>query len=348
MKLKKILSLLLTTCLSVSLVACSQAKQVETTETVENKATEVQPTEAVENKATEVKFPEREITIVVPYDAGGASDMASRIVATGIEDALDATVLVENRSGGTGSVGMSYARAAKADGYTICYIPVELVMQKPLEISDLVPEDFAMIGQLTTVPAALTVSADSEFETVEDFIEYAKANPGKVNVGNSGNGSIWHLAATMLENETGTSFNHIPYDGAASAVTSLMGGHIDAVTVNAGEVLAGVEAGKLKVLALMTEERDQASFADIPTLKECGINVVMGGWGALAVPKDTPQEIVDILSNAVEEAAATQEFNDFISERGMIVTHKNAADAKVFVDEQNVLFADLLSKVEIN
>lgn len=298
--------------------------------------------EAAEN------YPEREITIVVPYDAGGASDMASRIVATGLEDALDATVLVENRSGGTGSVGMAYARAAAADGYTICYIPVELVMQKPLEISDLVPEDFKMIGQLTTVPAALTVSADSEWETAEDFIAYAKEHPGEVNVGNSGNGSIWHLAATMLEDATDTEFNHIPYDGAASAVTSLMGGHIDAVTVNAGEVLAGVEAGKLKVLALMTEERDTASFADVPTLKEEGIDVVMGGWGALAVPKDTPQEIVDILSDAVEQATATEEFNDFISERGMIVTHKSAADCTTFVDEQNELFAELLASVEMN
>ena len=293
-------------------------------------------------------FPEREITIVVPYDAGGASDMASRIVATGLEEALDCTVLVENRSGGTGSVGMAYARAAEPDGYTICYIPVELVMQKPLEISDLVPEDFKMIGQLTTVPAALTVNADSEWETAADFIAYAQENPGAVNVGNSGNGSIWHLAATMLEDATETEFNHIPYDGAATAVTSLMGGHIDAVTVNAGEVLAGVEAGKLKVLALMTEERDTVSFTEVPTLKEEGIEVVMGGWGALAVPKDTPDEIVAILSDAVAEATASQEFIDFISERGMIVTHKPADECTTFVDEQNTLFADLLASVEMN
>ena len=94
-------------------------------------------------------YPEREIHIIVPYDAGGASDMTSRIIATGIEDALDGTVLVENRSGGSGSVGMTYARDSAADGYTVCYIPVELVMQKILGISDLVPEDFAFIGRLT-------------------------------------------------------------------------------------------------------------------------------------------------------------------------------------------------------
>ena len=294
-------------------------------------------------------YPEREIHIIVPYDAGGASDMTSRIIATGIEDALGATVLVENRSGGSGSVGMTYARNSAPDGYTVCYIPVEVVMQEILGISDIVPEDFAFIGRMTEVPAALTVnSSDDRFNTVEDFINYALEHPGEVTIGNSGTGSIWHIAATMIEEATGTQFNHIPYDGAASAVTSLMGGHIDAVTVNPGEVQAGVEAGKLKVLALMTEERDSVSFADIPTLKECGIDVVIGGWGALAVPKDTPQAIVDKLSAALEEAAATQEFQDFIAERGMIVHYMNAADTTAFVEEQSVFFNDVLSNMTLD
>lgn len=152
----------------------------------------------------------------------------------------------------------------------------------------------------------------------------------------------------MIEEATGTQFNHIPYDGAASAVTSLMGGHIDAVTVNPGEVQAGVEAGRLKVLALMTEERDSVSFADIPTLKECGIDVVIGGWGALAVPADTPQAIVDKLSVALEEAAATQEFQDFIAERGMIVHYMNAADTTAFVQEQSEFFNEVLSTMTLD
>ncbi len=295
------------------------------------------------------KFPEREIRIIVPYDAGGASDMTSRIIATGLEAALKGTVLVENRSGGSGSVGMTYARESAADGHTICYIPVELVMQKILGISDLVPEDFAFIGRLTEVPAALTVKSDDDrFNSVDDFIKYAQANPGKVTVGNSGTGSIWHIAATRLEEETQTQFNHIPYDGAAPAVTSLMGGHIDAVTVNPGEVLAGVEAGKLKVLALMTEERDTVSFADIPTLKESGIDVVIGGWGAMGVPKDTPQAVVDKLSAALEQAASTEEFKKVIAERGMIVHYMDAASATEFIDEQAVFFNDMLSNMDLD
>ena len=294
-------------------------------------------------------FPEREITVVVPYDAGGASDMTSRIAATGLSEALGgATVLVENRSGGTGSVGMNYARSAAADGYTICYIPVEIVMQEILGISDIVPDDFDFIGRMTEVPAALTVPIDAPYDTVQEFIAYATEHPGEVTVGNSGTGSIWHIVATLIEQETGVQFNHIPYDSAASAVTSLMGGHIDAVTVNAGEVLSGVEAGRLKILALMTEERDEVTFSDIPTMKECGYDIVIGGWGAFAVPAGTPQAIVDKLSDALESACASQDFIDFISQNGMIVHYSNAADTRAFVDEQYTFFNDMLSNMELN
>lgn len=112
------------------------------------------------------------------------------------------------------------------------------------------------------------------------LIKYAKANPGKVRVGNSGAGSIWHLAASALEGNQKVTFNHIPFDGAAPAVTALMGKHIEAVTVNAGEVKAGVDAGKLKILAIMTQERDPA-FPKVPTLIESGINLELVGWGRL-------------------------------------------------------------------
>lgn len=321
----------------------------DTTQTADTTTETTTETTETTNEGTgeATKFPEREITLVVPYDAGGASDMTSRIIATGLEKELNGTVLVVNKSGGTGSVGMAYARSQKPDGYTLCYIPVEIVMQKALNISDIVPDDFTIIGQLTEVPSALTVAADAPYNTVQEFIDYAKQNPGKVTIGNSGTGSIWHIAATKLEEVSGVEFNHIPYDGAAGAVTSLMGGHIDAVTVNTGEVLSGVEAGKLKILALMTEERDP-SFPDVPTMKESGFDVTIGGWGALAVPANTPQPVVDKLSSALEVATASTDFSDFIKERGMIVHYRNSSDAKTFVNEQATFFTDMLSNMKLD
>ena len=291
-------------------------------------------------------YPDHEITIVVPYNAGGASDMTSRIVATGMQEALGQTVLVVNKPGGSGGVGMSEVRAAKPDGYTISYIPVEIVMHETLKLSDLKSDDFDYIGQLTLVPSALTVAADAPYNTVKEFVDYALAHPGEVTIGNSGAGSIWHIAATYLEQVSGAKFNHIPFDGAAPAVTALMGGHINAVTVNAGEVLSGVEAGKLKILAIMTEERDP-NMPDVPTMKESGFEVVIGGWGGLGVPKGTPADVMEKLSAAVEKATNSQEFKDFISQRGMVVCYKNSADFTQFVADQTVFFTDLLSKMEL-
>ncbi len=292
------------------------------------------------------EFPEHEITIVVPFNAGGASDMTSRIIATGLQEELGQTVLVVNKPGGSGGVGMSEVRASKPDGYTISYIPVEIVMHETLELSDIVIEDFDYIGQMTLVPAALTVPADAPYETVQDFIDYAKEHPGEVTIGNSGAGSIWHIAATLLGEQAGVEFNNIMFDGAAPAVTALMGGHIDAVTVNSGEVLSGVQAGKLKILAIMTEERDPA-MPDVPTMVESGFDVIIGGWGALGVPKGTPAEVLEKLSAALEKATATKEFSDFITQRGMIVHYSNTADFAVFIEEQSEFFTNLLSNMEL-
>lgn len=291
-------------------------------------------------------FPQREVTIVVPFNPGGASDMTARIIAKGMESELGKPVVVVNKAGGSGGVGMSLVARSAADGYTISYIPVELVMHKALKLSDLGPDSFDYIGQTTMVPAALTVPVDAPYNTVAEFIKYAKANPGKVRVGNSGAGSIWHIAASALEINQKVQFNHIPFEGAAPAVTALMGKHIEAVTVNSGEVKAGVDAGKLKILAVMTPERDPA-FPKVPTMIESGVKLEFVGWGGFAVAKGTPKPIVATLSAALKKAASTDDFKTFITSRGMIVKYRSPDEFKPFVDSQYVFFNDLLSKMEL-
>lgn len=291
-------------------------------------------------------FPQREVTIVVPFNPGGASDMTARIIAKGMESELGKPVVVVNKAGGSGGVGMSMVARSAPDGYTISYIPVELVMHKALKLSDLGPDSFDYIGQTTMVPAALTVPVDAPYNTVADFVKYAKANPGKVRVGNSGAGSIWHIAASALEINQKVQFNHIPFEGAAPAVTALMGKHIEAVTVNSGEVKAGVDAGKLKILAVMTPERDPA-FPKVPTMIESGVKLEFVGWGGFAVAKGTPKPIVATLSAALKKAASTDDFKNFITSRGMIVKYRSAEEFKPFVDGQYVFFNDLLSKMEL-
>jgi tripartite-type tricarboxylate transporter receptor subunit TctC len=300
----------------------------------------------VQNALAQSAYPQKEVTIVVPYNPGGASDMTARIIAKGMEAELGKPVIVINKAGGSGGVGMSLVARGTADGYTLSYIPVELVMHKALKLSDLGPDSFEFIGQTTMVPSALTVAADAPFNNIGEFIKYAKANPGKVRVGNSGAGSIWHIAASALEINQKVQFNHIPFEGAAPAVTALMGKHIEAVTVNSGEVKAGVDAGKLKILAIMTPERDPA-FPKVPTLNESGIKLEVVGWGGFAAPKGTPKSVLTTLSSALKKAASTDEFKTFISSRGMIVSYRNPDEFKQFVGSQYVFFNDLLSKMEL-
>jgi tripartite-type tricarboxylate transporter receptor subunit TctC len=298
------------------------------------------------DQAKKASYPEKEITLVVPYAPGGASDATARIVAKGMEEKLKKPVVVVNKAGGTGGVGMSFVQASPKDGYTLSYAPVELVMHKPLALSDLEPSKFDLLAQATIIPAAVTVPANAPYNTIEEFIDYAKKNPEKVKVGNSGAGSIWHVAATALANKAGVKFTDIPFDGAAPAVTALMGGHIDAVAVSTGEVKSGIESKKLKLLAIMNNERDKA-FPDVPTLKEKGIDVQIAGWGGFILPKGTPNEVKTVLADALKTAVNSDAFKKFADERGMTVSYKGPEDFTSYAESQFKFFSELIPTMKL-
>ena len=167
-------------------------------------------------------------------------------------------------------------------------------MLKALGFTDLSTDDFRFIGRAMTIPAAVTVRADAPWDTFEDFVNYAKEHPGEIQVGNSGTGSIWHIAAASIEKECGVQFTHVPFDGAAPAVAALLGGNIQAVTVSPSEVKNNVDSGDFKVLCVLGESRSSV-VPDVPTAQELGIDITIQGWGGFAVPKDTPQAVIDIL-----------------------------------------------------
>ncbi|NOU93509.1 tripartite tricarboxylate transporter substrate binding protein [Paenibacillus sp. LMG 31456] len=291
-------------------------------------------------------FPEKEITLVVPFAPGGASDSTARIIAKGMEEKLKKPVVVINKSGGTGGVGLSYVQASPKDGYTLSYAPVELVMHKALGLSDLEPSKFDMLAQATVIPAALTVNANAPYNTVEEFIEFAKKNPSKIKVGNSGAGSIWHVASTAFATKAGVTFSDIPFDGAAPAVTALMGGHLDAVTVSTGEVKSAIESKKVKVLAIMDNQRDK-NFPDVPTLKEKGIDVQIAGWGGFVLPKGTPDDVKAVLADALKEAVNSEAFKKFAAERGFTLSYKAPADYTKYADDQFKFFSELIPTMKL-
>lgn len=318
MKLKKIVSLLISMAMITSLSACT-------------------------SKTAKAKFPTKSINIVVGFNPGGASDLTSRMIGKSMSAKLGVPVVVTNKAGATGSLALEYVKNAKPDGYTINYMPVECTMVKSLGYTTITPSDFEFIGKVMSITAALTVRKDAKWNTIEEFLAYAKANPGKVKVGNSGSGSIWQIASLSLADKSGVQFNDVPFDGAAPAVTALLGAHIDAVTVSPSEVITNVKSGDLKVLGIMSEKEDPL-FPGVPTFKSKGIDVSVEGWGGFAVPKGTPADIKSVLEAAVKEATTSEEFKTFCAQKAMTIDYKNGADTQKYANDQFTYYSELMKK----
>lgn len=262
-------------------------------------------------------FSKQTVTCIVPYDAGGGTDTVMRALADAAKGSFK-NITVENRSGGGGATGMLAGATAKTDGTTITMITVELTTLEAMGTNaGLTYSMFKPIMMVNSACSAITVKADdTRFNTLEDLITYSKSN--ELQMGNSGNGAIWHLAAAGLAETAGTEFKHVAYDGAAGAITDLLGGHIDAVAVSYAEVASYVESGDLKVLAVMSNDR-LASIPDVPTCKESGYDAVLGTWRGLGVPAGTDDATVEALYKIFSEAAASQAFVDFMNNSNNVI-----------------------------
>ncbi|QUI23184.1 tripartite tricarboxylate transporter substrate binding protein [Vallitalea pronyensis] len=286
-------------------------------------------------------FPDKTLTAICPWSAGGGTDTVLRGLTKETEEFLGQTITVTNQTGGGGAIGHTAIKNAKNDGYTVGMITFELSSLPAQGIIDYTHEDFSLLMRVNMESAAITVPADAPYETIHDFIEYAKAHPGEVKVGNSGIGATWHVAAGLFEQVTEVELGHVPFDGAAPAVTALIGGHIDAVAVSASEVQAQVEAEELKILAIMDEERSKV-FTDVPTMYEEGYDVVFGTWRGLAVPKDTPQDVVDVLSDAFKKGIESDGFKDYAEKTGLNIAYQNAEDFREFLAKNSLDVAKVL------
>ena len=223
----------------------------------------------------QTNYPTKPINLIIQAAPGGLSDLTARTVGSVVSEVLGVPVLFTNRPGAAGAVAMTYVKESRPDGYTIGYVPVELAMVEALGYAqDLNPHSFDLICASNIAPATITVRADSGWETLDDLIEWCKANPGKLRVGNSGTGSIWYVAGASFAKAAGIEVNHVPFDGAAPAVAALLGKHIDMVPVSEMEVRSGVESGELRILAVFSSERSQCN-PDVPTMKELGYDITV-------------------------------------------------------------------------
>ena len=264
-------------------------------------------------------YPERPITFVVPWGAGGGTDTTARYFAAMLEKEMGQPVNVVNRTGGGGVVGHSAIASAPADGYTIGMITVEITMMHWQGLTELNPTSYTPLALVNADPAGFTVRADSQWKSVKEVMEYAKANPGKLKASGTGQGGIWHLALAGLMVDAKipqAAMPWVPSNGAAPAMQDLVAGGVDVVTCSLPEARALIDAGKARPLAVMSNSPSQL-FPNVPTMQQAmGINYSVSAWRGIAGPKGMPKDVSDKLIANIKKIWDSKEFKDFATSKG--------------------------------
>jgi tripartite-type tricarboxylate transporter receptor subunit TctC len=264
-------------------------------------------------------WPERPITMIVPWGAGGGTDAVARFVAAEVEKELGQPFNVVNRTGGSGVVGHQAIASAKPDGYTVGLVTVELTMMHHQGLTPLTYKDFTPIALVNFDPNAVFVGADSPIKNVKDLLAEAKAHPGELKSSGTGQGGIWHLGLAGMLVEAGLPGNAItwvPSQGAAPGLQDLVAGGIQTASCSLPEARALIEAGRVRPIVLMADKAD-AIFPKVPLLKdELGSDWTNGAWRGVAGPKGIPKEIVQKFEAAVKKVYESKAYADFLASRG--------------------------------
>jgi tripartite-type tricarboxylate transporter receptor subunit TctC len=294
------------------------------------------------------EYPERPITLIVPWGAGGGTDATGRMIAGLLKTELGQPVNVVNRTGGSGVVGHSAIATAKPDGYTIGVVTVEIGMMHWAGLTELSGKDYTPIALYNYDAAGVQVRTDSEWNSVEDLIAAVKANPGKHKGSGTGQGGIWHLALAGMLNDSGVAADAAPWvpsKGAAPGLQELVAGGVDIVTSSVVEAAALIKAGKVKSLAVMDTER-LGAFPDVSTLKEAtGSDWKMAAWRGVAGPKGMPDEATAKLSAALETVWNSAEFQDFMKGRGFGLVWKPGAEFATWMDDSDAALGTVMKAV---
>jgi tripartite-type tricarboxylate transporter receptor subunit TctC len=274
-------------------------------------------------------YPNRPMTFVVPWGAGGGTDATARIIAAILEKDLKQPINVVNRTGGSGVVGHSAIATAPPDGYTIGMVTVEITMMHHQGLTDLKSTSYTPLALVNEDPPGVQVNATSPYKTAKDLADAIKAAPaGKLKASGTGQGGIWHLALIGWLMAMGLKPDHVawvPSNGAAPAMQDLAAGGIDIVTCSVPEAKAMIDAGKARSLAVMAAARNP-QFGDVPTLKEsAGVDYSVGAWRGIAAPKGLPPDIATALTAAIKKAWDSKEFIDFMNNRGFGLKWADAA-----------------------
>ena len=252
--------------------------------------------------ALAVDYPTRPVRWIVPYPAGGATDILARLLGNKLSERLGQQFIIENKAGAGNNIGTEVVVNAAPDGYTILLVNPANAINASLyaKLNFNFIRDITPIGGITRTPNIMTVGKDVPAKTVAEFIEYAKANPGKVNMASSGNGTSVHLSGELFMAMTGVKMQHVPYRGAAPALTDMLSGQVQVMFDNMPSVISHIKAGSLRALAVTTASRSQ-ELPDVPTVAETVKDYEASAWFGIGAPKGTPREIIEKLNKEVNE-----------------------------------------------
>lgn len=263
-------------------------------------------------------YPERPVTLVVGYAAGGATDIVARLMAKSLSETLGQTFVVENKTGANSNIGAEIVSRAAPDGYTLYMGSIANTINRTLysQLNYDFIKDFKPVGLVATIPNILVVNPKVPVKTVQEYIAYAKQHPGKLTCASSGSGSSIHLSCELFKMETGTDILHVPYRGSGPAVADLLGGQVDSMFDNLPSSLPHVQAGKLRAIGVTSPQR-LPSAPDVPTLAESGLpGFDVESWFGLVAPAGTPAPVIARLNEALNQALASPALKESYQQSG--------------------------------
>jgi tripartite-type tricarboxylate transporter receptor subunit TctC len=270
-------------------------------------------------------FPKKEITMVIPWAPGGSTDIAGRKIQQILKEEISVNTVIKNAPGGASIVGLTEVKNARPDGYTVGYASGSFLSIRAVGQTSLTSDDFSNISLLSEDPLVLVVKADAPWKNLQEFVDHMKKGPEKATIGIAGTNTINQVVAMKLAKLAGSEYQHIPFDGAAQAITQIMGGHLDAGVTKPSESMAQFKEKQIRILAISTEKRID-SLPDVPTFRESGYDVVGSQITFVAAPKNIDPAIRARLIEIFDKASQSKSYQEFAYQQGFIAVKEGGAD----------------------
>ena len=295
------------------------------------------------------KYPSRPITIVAPFPPGGVADLTARPVAAAMERVLKNPVVVVNKTGAAGAVGMSFVANSKPDGYTLLMALSSIsIIPEADKLFDRTPaytmDQLIPIALISADPTIFVVNAERPWKSVKEFVEDAKKRPGQISYSSSGVYGTLHMAMEMFSHAAGIDLKHVPYGGGGPALTALLGGHVDSLASGPAVVLPHIKAGKLRPLAGWGAKR-VAALPDVPTFKELGYDIEFYIWAGLFAPRGTPAPVMRTIRDSVKQTVNTAEFKSAMEKIETPIAYLDAPEFQKFWQKDAKMLADAIKRI---